>query len=132
MLDRVGAVDISNTVYTIRNGADRLHLAGLDDVYARRNRLKKVLKRLPQDGASILLVHEPDFADISAETGRFDLQISGHTHGGQVVIPFIGAPKLPNIWQEVSGWIVPGERYVPVYKPWGGHGPSTHPDQLPP
>ncbi|MBZ0286049.1 MAG: metallophosphoesterase, partial [Anaerolineae bacterium] len=41
------------------------------------------------------LAHEPDYADISAATGRFDLQISGHSHGGQVVIPFIGPPVVP-------------------------------------
>jgi predicted MPP superfamily phosphohydrolase len=43
------------------------------------------------------LAHEPDFADTSAATGRFDLQLSGHTHGGQVVLPFIGPPILPHL-----------------------------------
>lgn len=43
----------------------------------------------------MLLVHEPDFADRSAETGRFDLQLSGHSHGGQVALPIIGPPILP-------------------------------------
>jgi predicted MPP superfamily phosphohydrolase len=43
------------------------------------------------------MAHEPDFADERAETGRFDLQISGHSHGGQVDLPFIGAPVLP-LW----------------------------------
>jgi uncharacterized protein len=42
-----------------------------------------------------LLAHEPDYADISAATGRFDLQISGHSHGGQVIIPFIGPLVVP-------------------------------------
>jgi predicted MPP superfamily phosphohydrolase len=57
--------------------------------------MDQVLKRLPEDGAAILLAHEPDFADISARTGRFDLQISGHTHGGQIRLPMIGFPYLP-------------------------------------
>ena len=34
-----------------------------------------------------MLAHEPDFADITATTGRFALQISGHSHGGQFIIP---------------------------------------------
>ncbi|OQY86641.1 MAG: serine/threonine protein phosphatase, partial [Anaerolineae bacterium UTCFX3] len=46
---------------------------------------------------AILLAHEPDFADVSAATGRFGLQISGHTHGGQVDIPLIGPPILPEM-----------------------------------
>ncbi|HYN87535.1 MAG TPA: hypothetical protein VER55_03345, partial [Ardenticatenaceae bacterium] len=50
----------------------------------------RVLAHLPPDGAAILLAHEPDFADISAATGRFDLQLSGHSHGGQVIVPFAG------------------------------------------
>ena len=37
----------------------------------------------------------PDYADISANAGRFDLQLSGHSHGGQVNLPFLGPPVLP-------------------------------------
>ena len=57
----------------------------------------KVMRTLPADGAAILLVHEPDFADLSAATGRFDLQLSGHTHGGQIVLPLVGPPILPSM-----------------------------------
>jgi predicted MPP superfamily phosphohydrolase len=54
-----------------------------------------VIDQLSENGAAILLVHEPDFADVSAATGKFDLQVSGHTHGGQIVLPFYGPPILP-------------------------------------
>ena len=47
----------------------------------------KVLEKLPDTGTNILLVHEPDFAQESSQTDRFDLQISGHSHGGQFIIP---------------------------------------------
>lgn len=43
----------------------------------------------------ILLAHEPDFADRAAAHGGIDLILSGHSHGGQVRVPFLGAPKLP-------------------------------------
>jgi predicted MPP superfamily phosphohydrolase len=59
------------------------------------DRLYLLMKSLPQDGAAILLAHEPDFADVAAATQRFDLQISGHSHGGQIVLPIIGPPMLP-------------------------------------
>jgi predicted MPP superfamily phosphohydrolase len=72
-----------------------LHIAGVDDVLENLADLKGVLRQLPEEGEAILLAHEPDFADISARSGRFSLQISGHTHGGQVVLPFIGPPILP-------------------------------------
>jgi predicted MPP superfamily phosphohydrolase len=43
------------------------------------NRLDLVMEKLPEKGPAILLAHEPDFADISSSTGRFSLQISGHS-----------------------------------------------------
>jgi len=53
------------------------------------------------DGAAIQLAHEPDFADKSSLTGRFDLQVSGHSHVGQVgVVPFYGPPVLPFLGQK--------------------------------
>jgi len=99
MFKEVGIVDLSNTVHTLRRGGDLLHLAGVDDAWDEHDRLGDVLAQLPlpEDGAAILLAHEPDFADESTATGRFDLQISGHSHGGQVVIPFVGPPVTPHL-----------------------------------
>ena len=90
-----GIMELSNEVYSLSNESDQLHIAGVDDVWEEQDQLDVVLDKLPQAGAAILLAHEPDYADRSAGTGRFDLQLSGHTHGGQVVIPFVGAPILP-------------------------------------
>jgi uncharacterized protein len=90
-----GVRELNNDVFTLRQGDDVLHLAGVDDPWSGMDRLDQVLARLPQDGCSILLAHTPDFADVSAKTGRFDLQLSGHSHGGQVVFPLIGPLKLP-------------------------------------
>ena len=88
-------VELSNDVYSLSKDHEQLHIAGVDDIWERQDRLDIVLDKLPQTGAAILLAHEPDFADQSADTGRFDLQLSGHSHGGQVVLPFVGAPVLP-------------------------------------
>ncbi len=96
VLSACGITDLSNRVQTIRRGDSALHIAGVDDVVMGRDRLDAVLDQLPDDGAAILLAHEPDFADISAATGRFDAQLSGHTHGGQVRLPLIGSPILPS------------------------------------
>ena len=43
----------------------------------------------------ILLAHEPDFADRVVRHGGVDLMLSGHTHGGQVRLPFFGAMYVP-------------------------------------
>ncbi len=87
--------ELRNEVRTLKRGVAALHFAGVDDVMEGRSRLDLVLKKLPEEGAAILLAHEPDFADVSAATGRFDLQLSGHSHGGQVRLPLLGAPYLP-------------------------------------
>ena len=95
MLSQASIKDLSNSVHTFERGNDRLHLAGIDDVMARYARMDLVESSLPDEGCAISLVHEPDFAEVSAKTGRFDLQLSGHSHGGQVVLPLLGPPVLP-------------------------------------
>ena len=104
---RAGQVqELNDKTYTIQRGNQMLHIVGLDDLWP-KNRgiplpvwthlplLNQLTRSLPDEGAAILLVHEPDFADVAAHNGRFDLQISGHSHGGQVRIPFYGPLILP-------------------------------------
>ena len=94
-IHQAGLTELSNGLVTLRRDAAALHVAGVDDVMEGQSRLDLVLKDLPDEGAAVLLAHEPDFADVSAATGRFDLQLSGHSHGGQVRIPLLGKAALP-------------------------------------
>ena len=96
-LTDAGVTVLRNSVHTIQRGRSKLHFAAVDDVLEQMDEFDKVMRTLPADGAAILLVHEPDFADLSAATGRFDLQLSGHTHGGQIVLPLVGPPILPSM-----------------------------------
>jgi predicted MPP superfamily phosphohydrolase len=90
-----GMIDLNNDVHTIVRDGAVLHLAGVDSAREKMAQLDVTLSKLPRDGTAILLAHEPDFADLSAATGRFSLQLSGHSHGGQVVVPLVGPPRLP-------------------------------------
>jgi len=108
-----GITELLNDVYTLKRGGAGLHVAGIDDVMEGRSRLDLVLGRLPEEGAAILLAHEPDFADVASATGRFDLQLSGHSHGGQVRVPLLTRLVLPPFSQryprglrEVGGMVL--------------------------
>ena len=94
--------ELRNDVRTMWRGDAALHIAGVDDVMEGRSRLDLVLQKLPEEGAAVLLAHEPDFADVSAAAGRLDLQLSGHSHGGQVRMPFWGPVFLPPHSQRYS------------------------------
>jgi predicted MPP superfamily phosphohydrolase len=76
-----------------RDGAT-LWLVGLDDVWFGSGDLREALAGVPPDACKVALVHEPDFADRSARHD-IDLQLSGHTHGGQVRLPGLGPLILP-------------------------------------
>jgi predicted MPP superfamily phosphohydrolase len=72
----------------------RLWISGVDDVLVGKPKLELTLKGIPLDEPVVLLAHEPDWADHVAKY-PVDLQLSGHSHGGQIRIPFLGPPFLP-------------------------------------
>lgn len=80
-------VDLSNDVVILTINESKLNLAGVDSSTVCADNLDKVLAKLDDDYPTILLAHEPDFARESSQTGKIDLQISGHSHGGQLIIP---------------------------------------------
>src|SRR5919112_3604339 len=84
-----GVTELCNKVRTLRRGGVALHLCGVDSALEGVSRLGRVLERLPEGAATILLAHDPDVADEVAATGRFDLQLSGPSPGGQVGLPLL-------------------------------------------
>jgi len=87
--ERGGFFVLRNDHAVLKKDNDRLFLIGLDDVLEGKADLQRAIEGIPETECKILLVHEPDFADY---TSRFpvDLQLSGHSHGGQVRFPFLG------------------------------------------
>jgi uncharacterized protein len=74
----------------------------------------EMLDALPPDEPRLLLVHNPDVHEVLSAR-RVDLALSGHTHGGQVRLPLVGAPLLPSCYgNKYAQGLVQGPRW-PVY-----------------
>ncbi|WP_158260617.1 metallophosphoesterase [Pleurocapsa sp. CCALA 161] len=87
--------NLDNQVYIVERGSKKLAFAGIDDPYWGKPNLNKILDHLPEQVPTIFLVHEPDYIETSAKTHKFALQLSGHSHGGQIRIPFFAPLVLP-------------------------------------
>jgi len=95
-LEQNGISVLANQIFTVQHGEATLYIAGLDDMLVGKEDMAVLLGELPSGKKAILLAHEPDYAEISSKTSRFVLQLSGHAHGGQIVIPRFGPLYLPS------------------------------------
>jgi predicted MPP superfamily phosphohydrolase len=76
-------------------GTGSIFLAGIDSASAGRANPLAAFSARKNEAVSLALVHEPDYIDQLSRQVQVDLQLSGHTHGGQVRIPGLGAIVLP-------------------------------------
>jgi hypothetical protein len=83
-----GATVLRNEGVEIEHQGAKLWLAGLDDTWTRRDDLARALRDRPAGVATLLLAHDPERFDQAAEAG-VELVLSGHTHGGQIAVPFL-------------------------------------------
>jgi predicted MPP superfamily phosphohydrolase len=96
---RTPLTDLTNRAQSIRSGGAELWLAGVDDLWRGRPDLGQALADVPAGAAVVLLCHNPDYAEVAPEP-RVGLMLSGHTHGGQVYLPVLGAPWIPSDYGE--------------------------------
>lgn len=73
-------------------GNGSFYLAGLDDGWSGQADLNLALEKAPAGAPVVLLLHEPDLVNETSQDSRIALQLSGHTHGGQVLMP--GKPPI--------------------------------------
>lgn len=95
MMEAAGLPVLINRGLSIQQGKGSIYIAGLDDGWSGEPNLEKTLEGVLPDEPVILLCHEPDLADRYSQDGRVSVQLSGHTHGGQIRIPGVGALVLP-------------------------------------
>lgn len=96
----------------ISRGGCRFWLAGVSDFLEGPHDVAGALRQVPEDAPVLVFTHNPDvFPEIPP---RVNLTLAGHTHGGQVYIPFIGRPIVPSRYGErfAIGHIVEGGRHL--------------------
>lgn len=104
----------------------QLLLAGVDDLWSGEPDVEAALANGREDVPTILLAHEPDFADDFLGDGRIQLQLSGHTHGGQVRLPGFGPIVLPRYGQKYhNGLYQVGQGQVYTNRGIGLIGPAV-------
>ncbi|WP_256760582.1 metallophosphoesterase [Cohnella sp. WQ 127256] len=93
-LSQAGFHVLHNEHIVLKKSSHKIYVAGVDDPWVGKPDIDRALLHIPEDACTLLLAHEPDYAD---QYGRLpvDLQLSGHSHGGQVQIPFIGPLYTP-------------------------------------
>jgi hypothetical protein len=109
LLERAGVHVLHNRWQTLALGDRRVHVVGLGDAWAGEMDPLAAFQGVPDDAPVLLLSHNPDTKDV-LEGFRWNLMLSGHTHGGQVVLPWLGRRLAP----------VRDHAYVSGLKAWRG------------
>jgi predicted MPP superfamily phosphohydrolase len=86
-----GVIPLLNAHILIHRGESALALAGVDDPVNDLDRMAQALHGIPESFCTLLLMHSPDGIAEAVVRG-VDVVLSGHTHGGQVALPLVGAP----------------------------------------
>ena len=90
-LQRQHVAVLNNAHTTLQRGSDAIQLSGIDDWSWAANDWARAFSGLRPNTPTVLLSHQPSVLDLE-ETKNVALILSGHTHGGQVKLPFLGAP----------------------------------------
>ncbi|HEX5045771.1 MAG TPA: metallophosphoesterase [Gammaproteobacteria bacterium] len=100
-LEGSGIPVLEDSAVEVRRGPCAFWIAGVGDFREGRHDVAAALRQVPAGAPVVVLTHNPDvFPDVP---DRVSLTVAGHTHGGQVRIPFVGRPIVPSRY---------GERYA--------------------
>jgi predicted MPP superfamily phosphohydrolase len=126
VLDAFARAELDLLVNRSKRIAPGLVVSGVDDLWGERSghgpKLRPTLEGTAADDAKILLCHQPNYHPIAAAQG-FDLQLSGHTHGGQIA-PF-GPIVAKAMFGAYKGLYRIGSSSLYVNRGFGTSGPPT-------
>jgi predicted MPP superfamily phosphohydrolase len=117
--ERVGRALVANRITLLEDSSalisrpgGEVWLAGVSDFWEGRHDVSAALKNIRPGAAVVVFTHNPDvFPQVPNEVA---LTVAGHTHGGQVKLPFIGAPVVPSKYGQkyLRGHIIENGRHL--------------------
>ncbi|MGQ8874339.1 metallophosphoesterase [Paenibacillus sp. TSA_86.1] len=115
MFHEAGFTLLCNQHVIIEQGREKIAVVGLDDALTGKPDPEEAITGLDESVWKLLLMHEPDYADYAVPYG-FGLQLSGHSHGGQVRFPWFGAMTTPRGSRKyIQGLHYTSQSQMPVY-----------------
>jgi predicted MPP superfamily phosphohydrolase len=89
---------IENECLLLERGGHALAVGGVGDLWEGVLKPEEAFAKVAPETPRILLSHNPDYAETMVPKVRIDLQLSGHTHGGEAFFPLLGAPFVPSAY----------------------------------
>lgn len=129
LFDGLEVVVLENESVRLDVHGQEVHIVGVACSHKLRidySRFDRALEGVPDDALTILLYHSPDLMEKAVDEG-IDLYLAGHTHGGQIRLPFYGAILTGSIYgkQYEAGLYHEGETYLYVSRGLGMEGGSA-------
>ena len=109
VLERSGVQLLYNRSTSVSVRHQAVRLVGVPDLWSHEVDGELAFQDVQPGEPTILLAHNPDTKDVVTDS-PWDLMLSGHTHGGQVLIPVVGNPFVP----------VQDKRFIAGLKEWNG------------
>ncbi len=111
--ENIGIPVFKNQAIDLQVGKSLLYLAGIDDGWLGNPDIKKTMQAHRGDMPVVLMAHEPDMIDWYSDDTRINLQVSGHTHGGQIqsaankplVRPYLGRKYVQGLHRVNESWV---------------------------
>ena len=89
LLIEKGVTVLRNAGQILSRAGGQMYLAAIDDTWTKRADMDRALEGRPEGMPTVLLAHDPDRFPHAVKRD-VSLVLSGHTHGGQIAVPFIG------------------------------------------